>query len=139
MMPTTPSIDNATARGLRSLALLALLAGGVLTGEEKLVILAEDDAAPWSCMDGTGMANDIVRAAFTAGGVEIDLQIVPYERAKQMVIKGGAIACLSMSWQPEYEGKIAFAAEPLFVCETDYFQNLAKPMTYRREAEITAR
>jgi polar amino acid transport system substrate-binding protein len=121
------------------LLLLAMQLADPLAGAERLVILAEDDAAPWSCKDGTGLANDIVKAAFAAGGVEIELQVLPYERAKQLVIKGTAVACFSMSWQPEYQGVIALAERPLFVCATDYFQNLGKPMASKQESEITAR
>jgi polar amino acid transport system substrate-binding protein len=138
-MPIPPMITLAAVRGCLSLMALGLMLFGALPGAERLVILAEDDAAPWSCKDGTGLANDIVKAAFAAGGVDIDLQVLPYERAKQQVVKGTAVACFSMSWQPEYEGKIAFAEQPLFVCETDYFQNLGRPMTYRREGEIAAK
>ncbi len=138
-MPTHTIMAFAARRGVLAIAVLALQLAGSLSGAEKLAILAEDDAAPWSCKDGTGLANDIVKAAFAAGGAEIDLQVVPYERAKQLVIKGTAVACFSMSWQPEYEGIIVFAEQPLFTCETDYYQNAGKPMSCRRESEITAR
>jgi polar amino acid transport system substrate-binding protein len=136
-MPAPSMIRYAAGRGVLAIAVIALQLNVSLTGAEKLVILAEDDAAPWSGKDGTGLANDIVKAAFAAGGVEIDLQVVPYERAKQQVLKGAAVACFSMSWQPEYEGVIAFAEQPLYVCESDYFENLGKPMICRRESEIT--
>ena len=35
-----------------------------------LEIAVEDDAAPWSQPDGTGYANDLVRAAFAAVGID---------------------------------------------------------------------
>ena len=138
-MPTTMMTLCAAARGVLAIALLVLQTSAALRGAEKAVILAEDDAAPWSCKDGTGLANDIVKAAFAASGVEAELQVVPYERAKQQVLKGTAVACFSMAWQPEYEGKFAFAEHPLFVCQTDFFQNLGKPLRCSREDDITAR
>jgi ABC-type amino acid transport substrate-binding protein len=117
------------------MALLILAQAGFAS--EKLDILAEDDAGPWSLKNGTGFANDLVRAAFMAAGVEAHLQVVPYERAKQMVIKGEAVACFSMSWLPEYEGKILFSDKPLFTCQADYFHNLSKPLMAGGEEAIT--
>src|SRR4029077_8978886 len=80
-----------------------------------LVIAAEDDAAPWSQRDGTGFANDVVRAAFKAVGVEVDFSVVPYARGKDMALKGKVAACFSMTWVPELTGKIVFAEKPLFI------------------------
>ncbi|MFI5381418.1 MAG: hypothetical protein ACHRHE_19140 [Tepidisphaerales bacterium] len=131
---TTPSqvvaaTTRATARGLP-------LAGTEAAPAEQLAVLAEDDAAPWSSKDGTGYANDVVRAAFQAAGVNVRLLVVPYARAKNMTIAGEAVACFSMSWLPELEGKIVFADKPLFDCYADYFHRLDKPLTARTEAEI---
>ena len=120
-------------------AVMLLCLPGLVRGEERLVIMAEDDAAPWSFPDGTGSANDVVKAAFAAAGVAIDLQVVPYERAKQMVLKGTAAACFSMSWNPDYAGRIAFAAQPLFTCRCDYLQNVARPLAARSEGELKGR
>ncbi len=122
------------------LAICALLLLPCLgCGADPLPILAEDDAAPWSFKDGTGCANDVVRAAFAAAGVEIDLQAVPYERAKQAVLKGTAAACFSMSWDPAYAGKIVFPERPLFICQCDYLHNLARPLAAKDEAGLSGR
>ncbi len=103
---------------------------------EQLDVLAEDDAAPWSCQDGTGYANDVVRAAFRAAGVDVRLLVVPYARGKNMTIAGEAVACFSMSWLSEFEGKIVFADKPLFQCYADYFHRLDRPLAARSEGEI---
>ncbi len=86
-----------------------------------LVIAVEDDAAPWSFADGSGFANEVVRAAFDAAGVEISLNVVPYARCKDMALNGTAPACFSMAWIPELAGRIEFAEKPIFSCQTDYF------------------
>lgn len=111
--------------------------GAIGLGEERLEVLAEDDAGPWSLKDGTGFANDVVKAAFAAAGVDIELQVVPYARGRQMVAKGTAAACFSMSWLPEYADKIVFPDEPLFTCQCDYFHNLNKPLAAKSQEEIT--
>lgn len=103
---------------------------------EPLEMLAEDDAAPWSCRDGTGYANDVVRAAFKAAGVNVRLLVVPYARGKNMTIAGEAVACFSMSRLPELDADILFPEKPLIHLHADYFHNLDKPLQARSQQEI---
>ncbi|MFI5311220.1 MAG: substrate-binding periplasmic protein [Gemmatimonadales bacterium] len=95
---------------------------------EPLEVAVENDAGPWSLRDGTGFANDVVRAAFKASGIEIRLRVVPYARCKLMAVEGLAVACFSMSRRPELTPTIAFPDSPLFVCQADYFQSTARPL-----------
>lgn len=104
---------------------------------DTIEVLAEDAAPPWSLPDGTGYANDVVCAAFRAAGVDASLRVMPYARCKEMTVRGEAAACFSMSWLPEFEGKIVFSAKPLFTYTSDYFCNTGKPLKARREEEIT--
>jgi ABC-type amino acid transport substrate-binding protein len=101
-----------------------------------LPIAVEDDAAPWSNKDGSGFANDVVRAAFKAAGEDVNLQVVPYARCKEMAISGKAVACLSMSWLPEFAGKIVFAEKPLFKCYADYFTSIKRPLKATQEKDL---
>jgi polar amino acid transport system substrate-binding protein len=117
-------------------ALLLLQIGCGFAGASPLLIAVEDDAAPWSQRDGTGFANDIVRAAFKAVGSEIELSVVPYARCKDMAIKGKAVACFTMSWVPELAGKIVFAEKPLFRCSVDYFASNKRPLKANSEETI---
>jgi polar amino acid transport system substrate-binding protein len=84
-----------------------------------LAVAAEDDAGLWSQHDGTGYANDVVRAAFRAAGVEIALEVVPYARCKQMLLAGEVAACFSMSQLPDLVTQVGYSAEPLFSCTSE--------------------
>ena len=84
-----------------------------------LEIAVEDDAAPWSQPDGTGYANDLVRAAFAAVGIDVRFTVVPYARCKQMVIGGAVAACFAMSRAPDLAGSVMFPESPLFVCRSE--------------------
>ena len=131
-------MKNATRSKIRRMLIVTLLLQFVYTAafSTPLPIAVEDDAAPWSQKDGTGFANDIVRAVFKAAGVDVELQVVPYARCKEMAMSGKAVACLSMSWLPEFAGKIIFAEKPLFVCYEDYFINSKKPLKTTQEKDI---
>jgi polar amino acid transport system substrate-binding protein len=67
----------------------------------RVQILVEDAASPWSNQGGEGYANDLVRAAFAAVGVDVELKVLPNARCKAMVLQADAVACSSMSASPE--------------------------------------
>ncbi len=101
--------------------LIAALSQACLADE--LEIMAEDASEPFSRADGTGYADDILRAAFHAAGVEVKFDIVPYARCKKSLEQAKTPACFSMSWQKEFEGIIAFSEAPIFEVYADVFQN----------------
>lgn len=108
-----------------NIALRAVLLGLSLTGSASstpLDVMVEDAAAPQSQADGTGYANDIVKAAFSAAGVEVNLLVVPYSRCKSSVMAGKVAACFSMSWDPQFSGNIEFADKPLFAVYPRFYR-----------------
>jgi ABC-type amino acid transport substrate-binding protein len=110
------------------LQLLVASTGNAQEARETLTIMVEDAAAPWSKSDGTGYANDVVVAAFKEMGIEVRLRVVPYSRCKYMVLSGQVAACFNMSWQPEFEGKIKLAAQPIFKVSNDVFEHINAPL-----------
>ncbi len=120
---------------LAGLLLLVQLIPGT-AASAPLVVAVEDAAPPWSNRDGTGFANEIVQTAFKAVGVEVEFSVVPYARCKNMVLTGKVAACFSMSWLPQFTGKIRFSEQPLFVCHTDFITSRKKPLNATREEEL---
>lgn len=80
----------------------------------RLVIGAEDDAAPWSYADGTGYVNDVVRAAFQRSGWQVQYMVMPYARCKAMVLSGKLIACFSASKTPDLASQLLYPRQPVF-------------------------
>ncbi|MGE8064610.1 substrate-binding periplasmic protein [Pseudomonas sp. NPDC089569] len=122
-----------------TLPLLAASAGAsaVQKTHETLTIMVEDAAAPWSASDGTGYANDVVVAAFKEMAVEVRLKVVPYSRCKYLVLSGQVAACFNMSWQPEFEGKIKLAAQPIFRVSNDIFEPVKAPLPKPADAQCS--
>lgn len=112
------------------------LADSGLAHAAPLVIAVEDAAAPWSGPDGTGYANDLVREAYRAVGVEVQFKVVPYARCKRLVVGGDVVACFNMSPEPGLEKEVTFADQPLFMINFDYFHNRKKPLHVKREKDI---
>jgi len=109
-----------------------------LAASEKaaLELMVEDSAAPWSRADGSGFANDIVRAAYRAESVELRLTVVPYARCKRAVAAGRVAGCFNMSLDPVIEGKVVFSARPLFSTYAVYFVDPRRPLRAKSEAEL---
>lgn len=101
-----------------------------------LRIMVEDGAAPNSRADGTGFANDLVLAAYSAVNVAVKLEVVPYARCKASVMAGSVAACFSMSWAPELSERVRFPDQPLFESVPRFFRKLDAHQQVRSEAEI---
>jgi ABC-type amino acid transport substrate-binding protein len=99
-------------------------------------IMVEDAASPWSNHAGEGYANDLVRAAFAAAGVDIDLIVVPYTRCKALVVQGGTVACFSMSAAAEFDKAVRFADKPLFSVTPKFYYNVKHKVAARSVAEL---
>lgn len=101
-----------------------------------LTIMAEDAAEPFSRADGTGYANDLVKAAFHAAGVEIAFDVVPYARCKKDAEDGKVAACFSMSWYRGVEQTVAFSSLPVLHVYADIFLNRKSPAPIARLDDI---
>lgn len=88
---------------------------------EPIKIIMENGASPWSKDDGTGYANEIVKAALNAVHVETQYSVQPYSRCKANVISGEAAACLSMSFSEDTKSSVVFSQKPLFICNSDVY------------------
>ena len=118
-----------TVMKIRSLLpLLALLSAPGLAAPAfaapQLTIMVEDASEPFSRPDGSGYANDLVRAAYKAAGVDLHLTIVPYARCREYLKKARIPACFAMSWSKDLENTgIVFSNRPLFQVDADVFLN----------------
>lgn len=113
-----------------------MLAGAASASAPVLHILVEDASDPFSRADGSGYANDVVKAAFKLAGVEVALDVVPYARCKDSVLKGLAVACFGMSPDASFKGRVQFAVLPLYSVTPTYFQNIAFRVTAKNESEL---
>ena len=132
--PLATTRDASAPCLLRRAGLLLLLGATTLLGQRAmprgapLDVAVEDAADVWSRADGTGYANDIVRAAFRAGGIEAHLLVVPYARCKAMVIQALVPVCFSMSRDASIPASVVFADSANFTFHSDFYQNVRHPL-----------
>jgi polar amino acid transport system substrate-binding protein len=101
-------------------------------------IMVEDASEPFSRRDGTGYANDIVRAAYKAVGIDIAFDVVPYARCKESLIAGRTPACFSMSRSEMFGDAVVFSARPIFEVQATFFQRRDAPRRFHAIADIPA-
>lgn len=124
-------------RAVAAFAIMSLLFPPSMAWAASLTIMAEDASEPFSRADGTGYANDIVRAAFRAAHVDVKLDIVPYARCKKSLEVGATPACFAMSWAPGTAKTILFSDQPLFEVYADVFRNRKAPAKLSRAQDLS--
>ena len=103
-----------------------------------LVIDAENGAGPWGNEMGVGCGNDIVKAAFDAAGVPIDMKFVPYSRCKQDVLRDQAVACFGMGdTENDVKNKISFAKPPLYFYRSSFITGAGKNLDVKKIENIS--
>jgi len=84
---------------------------------ERIRIGAEDDWSPYSSSvkgKPVGFAVDLVRAAWTAAGVDVELVSLPYARCMKEVERGALAGCFDTLRNPLLESRYRWHQQPLF-------------------------
>lgn len=95
---------------------LVLCCAGAFAGE-RIRIGAEDDWSPYSSSvkgKPVGFAVDLVRAAWEAAGVDVELVPLPYTRCMKEVDRGALAGCFDTLRDPILESKYHWHQQPLF-------------------------
>jgi polar amino acid transport system substrate-binding protein len=126
------------SRLLSVVATVAVIGGSVGATFAADTIMVEDAAGPYSRSDGTGYANDIVRAAFTAVGVDVVFDVVPYARCKESLLAGRTPACVSMSRSEMFGDAVVFSNRPIYEIRATFFQRRDAAPRFAALADIPA-
>ena len=103
---------------------------------ETIILGAENDWAPYSNHDGTGMANEIVLAAYKAVGIDVKFQVCPYNRLLKMVRNGEILGAFNVPRERSNEKKYIFGRTPLFTALSAYYYNVEKPLSATQKEEL---
>lgn len=106
------------------------------THAETIEIGAENDWIPYSKADGTGMANDIVKAAYASVGINVKLVIQPYTRLLKLVEAGELLGAFNVPKDTEITSRFLLGKEALYIAHSDYYQNTHKPLGAKNRNEL---
>ncbi len=113
-----------------------LFSGVPIGAAETITLGAENDWIPYANADGTGMSNEIVRAAYQAVGIEVKFQIGPYNRLLKSVRNGDLLGVFNVPKQRSIEDMYLFGRTPLFTALSAYYQNPERPLKATRKEEL---
>jgi polar amino acid transport system substrate-binding protein len=102
---------------VRGLLCVFLLCGAHAWAGDRIRIGAEDDWSPYSSsVNGKpqGCAVDLVRAAWAASGLDVELVPLPYARCMKEVDRGDLAGCFDTLRDPVLESKYRWHQQPLF-------------------------
>lgn len=119
--------------------ILFLFASGSVSFAETILLGAENDWVPYANQDGTGMANEIVLAAYKAVGITVKLQVGPYNRLLKTVRDGGILGAFNVPKETLNEKEYIFGKTPLFTALSAYYHNAEKPLSATRKEELINR
>lgn len=110
-------VDDMRLSLVRGLVYLILLCSTQAMASERIRIGAEDDWSPYSsAVKGKpdGFAVDLVRAAWAAAGVEVELVLLPYARCMKEVDRGDLAGCFNTLRDPVLEPRYRWHQQALF-------------------------
>jgi len=116
--------------------ILFLLSSVPVSFAETIILGAENDWVPYSDQDGTGMANEIVLAAYKAVGIDVKLQVGPYNRLLKMVKNGEILGAFNVPKDRSNEKEYIFGKIPLFAALSAYYYNVEEPLSATRKEEL---
>ena len=111
------------------------LLGPVAYGET-LILGAEDDWIPYSRPDGTGISNDIIKAAYQSVGINVQFQVMPYSRILKMVEWGELPGGFNVPLDEESKKNFLFGKTPLYEAVSAYYQSTAKPLKAKSREQL---
>ncbi|MFH1479438.1 MAG: transporter substrate-binding domain-containing protein [Candidatus Omnitrophota bacterium] len=91
---------------------------------ETVKIVAEDDWYPYSGLQGDtvkGIAVDIAREAFKAEGIDVEFDVMNYDRGMSLVKNGEAVGCFDAPRTQEIEDVYHWHDEPLFTGKSYFY------------------
>ncbi|WP_462156738.1 substrate-binding periplasmic protein [Pseudoalteromonas sp. GB56] len=95
---------------------------------EHVVIAAEDAWTPYANEDGTGMANDVIKAAFDAVDVTVEFHVYPYARVLRYLDAGSYVAGFNVPIDSESQSKYLLGNTPLYKAYSAYYHNTRWPL-----------
>ncbi|WDP92830.1 MAG: transporter substrate-binding domain-containing protein [Desulfobacter sp.] len=104
---------------------------------ESITIAAEDDWIPYARQDGTGLANEIIRAAYESIGIRVKYDVIPYARVLLYLEIGRYIGGFNVPLDKTSVSRYILGKKPLFNAVSAYYENINNPLIARNRDQLT--
>jgi len=103
---------------------------------ETIEIAAEDDWIPYAKEDGTGLANEIIRAAFKSVDIKVEYKMFPYARTLLYIEQGKYVAGFNVPLDEQSNKKYILGDKALYDAVSAYYCNRAQPLSAKNRDEL---
>lgn len=122
---------------IRWVLIMLWLAGvPAVSSAETIILGAENDWVPYANEDGTGMSNEIVRAAYQAVGINVSFQVGPYNRLLKSVEEGALLGVFNVPKEHSNQDLFIFGKTPLFTAFSAYYQSRDNPLAAKKKEDL---
>ncbi len=103
---------------------------------ETITLGAENDWVPYARADGTGLANEIIAAAFNRVGIDVTFKVMPYNRVLKLIEWGDLLGGFNVPLDEESKKEYVLGSTPLYDAVSAYYQNKARPLKGKNRDEL---
>ncbi len=103
---------------------------------ETIKIAAEDDWVPYAKKDGTGLANEIIKAAFESLGINVEYTVLPYARVLHYIEKGSYVAGFNVPLDKQSKAKYIMGGKKIFDAVSAYYNSKDRPLNAKSRNEL---
>lgn len=108
------------------------------TPAEHIILGAENSWPPFSNADGSGISNQIVRSAFAAVGVVVDIRVYPYARVLHLVENGKLAGGFNVTRQHSTTPLFVFGEHPILQASSSLYYRKGRKNVYASVADMPA-
>lgn len=120
---------------IRLLLAISLLLPNAVRAET-IVLGAEDAWLPYSNPDGSGLCNDIVRAAYRSVGIDVLFDVKPYNRLLKDLDANRYLGVFNVPRERSNEQRYIFGKIPHLVARSAYYQSTLRPLDATRKEDL---
>lgn len=105
-------------------------------GKKTITIAAENDWAPYARFNGTGLGNEIIKAAFKSVNYQVHFDVVPYPRVLDNLLKAKNIAGFNVPLDMKTKDRFLFGKNNLYNATSLYYENNRAPIKFKNKNQI---
>ena len=119
------------------ISIFLLISSSTWADNKKIIIAAEDAWAPFANPDGTGMAHEVIIAAFATQNIDVEFHVFPYARVLHYLDSGAYVAGFNVPIDKLTEQKYLLGSTPLYEAYSGYYHNTNKPLAITTREDFT--
>ena len=106
---------------------------------ETITIAAENDWIPYAQKDGSGLSNEIIKAAFNSVDIQVNYKVLPYARVLYLIERtrnNQYVAGFNVPLDKKSKEKFIFGKKKLYDAISAYYCAINKPLKAKNRTQL---